>query len=486
MGQSTLIKKAYNFNVNISFDTKTPITERTLKVSDAFGLGIKDNKQFVVYKDFNISFDLGDVIYITGDSGGGKSLLLNYIKSKLMEQGELIFELENPDKDEILIESIGEDENEAVEYLSIMGLNDAFIFLRRFCELSDGQKYRYRLAKLISKSPKFIFIDEFCANLDRTTAKVISFNLQKVARKNKIALFVATTHRDLESDLNSSVLIDKKYMNEVSTKYYNIQPKKISFYDDVLVTQSCVHEYEKLSKFHYKDTSKDFPYSKIFKASYNGELVGVIVFSPPFLQNKGRNIKFNYKYSKMTTEVTSEINKLFIRISRVIISPKYRACGLGQKIMLDSINQITDKKYIEMVSVMGKYNPFADKIGMEKIELNEDDTSVFVKIDKFLKENNCTINKIHNETYFKSFLDALTLEKKEELKCLVSKGLIHPKLGISGSGGRREGVLAEQKRYSEHTFEEVKSDIVDNIVKLYSGNTIYYILENPNYYGFEV
>ena len=486
MSQSSLIKKQYNFNINISFDTKTAITERTLKVSDAFGLGIKDNNQFVVYKDFNISFDLGDVTYITGDSGGGKSLLLDYIKNKLISQSELIYELETPDKDEILIESIGKDENEAVEYLSVMGLNDAFIFLRRFCELSDGQKYRYRLAKLISKTPKFIFIDEFCANLDRTTAKVIAFNLQKIARKNKIALFVATTHRDLESDLNPSILVDKKYMNEVSIKYYDTQIKKISFYNDVVVSSSCVHEYDKLSKFHYKDTSKDFPYSKIFKASYNGELVGVIVFSPPFLQNKGRNIKFENKYSKMTTEVTSNINKLFIRISRVVISPKYRACGLGQKIVLDSIAQVTDKKYIEMVSVMGKYNPFAEKSGMEKIELNEDDTSVFVKIDKFLKENNCTINKIHNETYLISFLNELDVVKKEELKTLVAKGLIHPKLGISGAGGRREGILAEQKRYLEHTFDDVKQDIINNIVKLYSGNAIYYILENPNYYDFKV
>ena len=487
MRQDSLIKKDYNFNINISFDTKTSITERTLKVSDAFGLGIKDNFHFVVYKDFNISFSLGDVIYVTGDSGGGKSLLLNYIKSKLTEQGETIFDLDIPDNDEILIESIGKDENEAVEYLSVMGLNDAFIFLRKYCELSDGQKYRYRLAKLLSKSPKFIFIDEFSANLDRTTAKVISYNLQKVARNKKIATFLATTHRDLEYDLNASVLVDKKYMNEVVIKYFEPVKRKISFYNDVFISQSCIHEYDKLAKFHYKDTTKDFPYSKIYKATYNGELVGVIVYSPPFLQNKGRNIKFENKYSKMTKEVTTDINKLFIRISRVVISPKYRACGLGQKILQESIDNITDKKYFEMISVMGKYNPFADKIGMEKIELNEDDTSAFKNIDKFLKTHNCIIEKIHNETYFKEFLNNLNEQDKNELKCVVSKGLIHPKLGISGKNGRREGIVEEQLRYSNTDFEILKQNIIDNIVKLYSGKTIYYILENKNYeedYGF--
>ena len=98
-----------------------------------------------------------------------------------------------------------------------MGLNDAFIFIRKYKELSDGQKYRYKLAKLISLNAKFLFIDEFCANLDRVTAKVISYNLQKICRKNNITAFVATTHRDIIDDFNFHYLLILKF----STFYFS-------------------------------------------------------------------------------------------------------------------------------------------------------------------------------------------------------------------------------------------------------------------------
>jgi len=62
------------------------------------------------------------------------------------------------DENEILVEGVGKSVEEAIELLSLCGLNDAFLFLRRFKELSDGQKYRYKLAKLARMCvPKFHF-----------------------------------------------------------------------------------------------------------------------------------------------------------------------------------------------------------------------------------------------------------------------------------------------------------------------------------------
>ena len=53
------------------------------------------------------------------------------------------------DPDKPLIETIGATVEEGLELLSRVGLNDAFLFLRTYSQLSDGQKYRYRIAKLI-------------------------------------------------------------------------------------------------------------------------------------------------------------------------------------------------------------------------------------------------------------------------------------------------------------------------------------------------
>jgi ABC-type ATPase with predicted acetyltransferase domain len=53
------------------------------------------------------------------------------------------------DSDEILIEGIGKDLNESIRILNLAGLGDAFLYLRKYSQLSDGQKYRYRIAKFI-------------------------------------------------------------------------------------------------------------------------------------------------------------------------------------------------------------------------------------------------------------------------------------------------------------------------------------------------
>ncbi|ENK7187183.1 ABC transporter, partial [Acinetobacter baumannii] len=98
---------------------------------------------------------------------------------------------------------------------SIAGLNDAYLFIRKPNELSDGQRYRFCLAKLIESKAKVWVADEFLAVLDRTTAKVIAYNLQKIARKVGATVLVATTHDDMVEDLAPNVTIVKKYREKV-------------------------------------------------------------------------------------------------------------------------------------------------------------------------------------------------------------------------------------------------------------------------------
>jgi hypothetical protein len=52
--------------------------------------------------------------------------------------------------------------------------------------------------------------------LDRDTAKIIAFNLQKIARQQGKAVIVATTHDDLFEDLNPSVHVCKRFGEECS------------------------------------------------------------------------------------------------------------------------------------------------------------------------------------------------------------------------------------------------------------------------------
>jgi len=63
--------------------------------------------------------------------------------------------------------------------------------------------------------------DEFGAVLDRITAKVVAYNLQKVARKAGKTVMVATTHTDLIDELGPDLLVKKRFHDRVEVERPN-------------------------------------------------------------------------------------------------------------------------------------------------------------------------------------------------------------------------------------------------------------------------
>lgn len=96
---------------HIEFSTKTEVTERTLAVCEAFGLGVDEAKHFLIFDNFSLDFRRGDVIYVTGDSGGGKTLFLNAFKNFFGGEAVGLSEVEI-DPEEILVEGVGKDVKE--------------------------------------------------------------------------------------------------------------------------------------------------------------------------------------------------------------------------------------------------------------------------------------------------------------------------------------------------------------------------------------
>lgn len=197
------------------FHTEVDRTDRVLEIAEAFGLGL-DDKEFVVFDQQPIDIEQGDVVYVTGQSGSGKSIVLKELAIKMTEAGLKIADIDAVELlNKPLIDQIGKDTTEALNLLSIAGLNDAYLFIRKPQELSDGQRYRFRLAKIIESGANVWVADEFLAVLDRTTAKVIAFNMQKIARRQGATLIVATTHTDMVPDLAPNVTINKQYREKI-------------------------------------------------------------------------------------------------------------------------------------------------------------------------------------------------------------------------------------------------------------------------------
>ena len=61
-----------------------------------------------------------------------------------------------------IIDNVDGSFREALDLLGRVGLNDAYLFLRSYRELSDGQRYRYKIACMIDEGRSFWIADEFC------------------------------------------------------------------------------------------------------------------------------------------------------------------------------------------------------------------------------------------------------------------------------------------------------------------------------------
>ncbi|CAO3459716.1 hypothetical protein [Azospirillum argentinense] len=204
------------YTIDKRFTSSVERTPRVLEVAEAFGLGLAD-KAFVVYDNLAVEVRPGDVVYITGQSGSGKSLLLKLLKERMGQGGLTVADLADIQLDERpVIELLGASTFAATELLALAGISDAWIYIRKPSELSDGQRYRLKLAKLIESGADVWVADEFGAVLDRVTAKVIAFNMQKVARRLGRTLMVATTHTDLVEELGPNLTIRKLFRERVA------------------------------------------------------------------------------------------------------------------------------------------------------------------------------------------------------------------------------------------------------------------------------
>jgi len=140
------------FSFHVEYETHTEVTERTIEVSEAFGLGIDDTQKFPVL-NAELQISPKDIVSITGDSGSGKSVLLRAIRADLGEEAIELSEVQ-VEVDKPIIETVGTTIEQAIELLSMVGLNDAFLFMRKYNQLSDGQKFRYRLAKFLESTSR--------------------------------------------------------------------------------------------------------------------------------------------------------------------------------------------------------------------------------------------------------------------------------------------------------------------------------------------
>ncbi|MCO6512284.1 MAG: GNAT family N-acetyltransferase [Aridibacter famidurans] len=200
-------------NLSLTYYSKVRRTRQTHAVQQAFGLSPEDILN-VVIRDLSLDVGAGEIVLITGPSGSGKTTLLHVLaqgscQDGLKKQGKITYPPNSivgtfkPIRSrKALVEIFSADESAgnvhgALHLMGTVGLSDAFVFLKRFGELSKGQQHRAMLADLIAQRSNVWFVDEFCSNLDTVTANVVADRLQKLARRYGATLIVAAPHCEL-------------------------------------------------------------------------------------------------------------------------------------------------------------------------------------------------------------------------------------------------------------------------------------------------
>ncbi len=193
----------------------------TSAVADLFGLADTEPPH-VVAEGIELDIRPSDVVLFVGPSGSGKSSLLRAAGAQLgaVDAGAL----DLPDLP--LVDALPGPLTDRLDRLAACGLSEARLLLRTPAELSDGQRYRFRLARAVASRERqrpefgnsgtpvadapgspFVLADEFCAVLDRTLAQVLAFNVRKLASRAGVGFLLATTHDDLIPDLNPDLLV---------------------------------------------------------------------------------------------------------------------------------------------------------------------------------------------------------------------------------------------------------------------------------------
>lgn len=226
------LKAASNYEI--------PRTNNVRLILNCFGIQATHLNNRVV-GPIDIRASSGNVIFISGASGTGKSVLLRALDPQQAAQaGSLTIESKSttrysaswlrPLPDDIPIFDLFAERHSAAMALSALsnvGLSEAFAFIKPFNLLSRGQRYRAMLADLLLRNDPVWLIDEFCADLDPMSARIVAHNVRKhVSRTGRIAFVAAANHGHFIDALNPTQVIRLRLGGEATAMTFR------DYYDD--------------------------------------------------------------------------------------------------------------------------------------------------------------------------------------------------------------------------------------------------------------
>ena len=241
---------------------------------------------------------------IVGPSGSGKTSIGSRIFDKPVYDLYSGWEMDKP-----IVDCIAPDGgfNTVTGALSAVGLGDVPAWLRPFHVLSNGEKFRAGLARLVCEQPAQAVVDEFTSVIDRQIAKIGAQAFGKAWRRGKGQIVLLSCHYDIIEWLQPDWVYDT-----AEARWYN---------------RDCLRQRPKIELQIYKVKGSVFRH---FKPHYYLDLPYPVA-AEYFVGIVGNEPVCHIAVCPMFTAKA-------YRATRLVVMPEWQGAGIGTR-FLDAIGQ---------------------------------------------------------------------------------------------------------------------------------------------------
>lgn len=301
---------------------------------------------------------------------------------------------------------------EATAMLTAAGLGEPALWLRHFGTLSEGERFRARLARAIALcrradrleagpttpdrlfrpeagfthvadltsiadstliggrdarfpedgAPAALLCDAFGESLHRRLAQAVAFNLRKLVSRERLVLIVASHREDIHEDLRPDEVIRLGGAEPVVVR----RPREggaaePSFASRLRIEQGTLRDYARFAPMHYRAGDRPGFVDKVFvmRDGPGGEVLGVVVYGYPMLELAVRNRATGGRFVRRGARLNREVRVL----KRLVIHPDVRGCGLGHRLVRQTLPRV-GTPFVECLAAIGAVHPVFEKAGM--------------------------------------------------------------------------------------------------------------------------
>ena len=359
-----------------------------------------------LYDRFELSIHPGEIVAVVGPSGSGKSVLLREVSRQVKDA---VVIRQSGGGMLAAIDAIGRTGSDVLgefgqrlDVLSRCGLAEATIMMTPQGQLSGGQAFRLALARALWRArrkwlrqgrPTLLITDEFSSSLDSLTAAVLCRQIRAVVSHWPVGMLLATPRVELLEPLQPDRVVVKPLGRPVevvggsayrrragwNTKKQSRRRVRIdtSLSDPRRwpIRRGSIQEYRALGCFHYI-TGPPAAHKRVYViraprsvSRWGGpDVAAVLVISPPLMNCRARNIATGGRYSRPRAgrrEAVRLLNVEVESISRVVVHPQVRGCGLSVRLVRHALRS-AGTPVVEALATMGRVHPFFKLAGMEE------------------------------------------------------------------------------------------------------------------------